>query len=170
MDDWTFKNLTHLFTDPGWLLSAERFAHQLSQKTKTYYYHFEHVGSFSAGDIFSLGKPGLIWSLMKKFVGIHETKALGVSHADDILFLFDKIFPVTLLPAERDQNMIDFLVELWTNFATFHNPTPLDNSWPQYGKNGHTYIRLNDSKINTKHDPNVDKRLNFWKEMYGLKL
>ena len=48
------------------------------------------------------------------------------------MYLFDKIFPVTLLPDERDQEMIDFLVELWTNFAIFHNPTPDDNSWPMY--------------------------------------
>ena len=48
--------------------------------------------------------------------------------------------------------MIDFLVELWTNFATYHNPTPNDNFWPMYGTNGHTYVRLDDSEINTNHD------------------
>ena len=167
-EDWIFRNLTHLFSDPGWLLSAERLAHQLSQKSKTYYYHFEHVGSFSAGDIFSLGKSGFLWTLMKKFVGIHETKSLGVSHADDILYLFDKIFPVSLLPDDRDQEMIDFLVELWTNFATFHNPTPDDNSWPMYRSDGHTYVRLDSSQINTKHNPQVDERLKFWKNMYEI--
>ena len=107
---------------------------------------------------------------MKKFVGIHETKSLGVSHADDILYLFDKIFPVTLLPDERDQEMIDFLVELWTNFATYHNPTPNDNSWPIYGTNGHTYVRLDDSEINTNHDSQVDERLSFWKKMFEINI
>ena len=168
--DWTFTNLTHLFTDPGWLLSAERLAHQLSKKSNTYYYHFEHVGSFSAGDIFSQGKLGFLWTLLKKFVGVHETKSLGVSHADDILYLFDKIFPVTLLPDERDQEMIDFLVELWTNFAIFHNPTPDDNSWPMYGTNGHTYVRLDNSEINTSHNPQVDERMNFWKKMFEINI
>ena len=72
---------------------------------------------------------------------------------------------VNFLPEDniRDQNMVDFMVEKWTNFAIHHNPTPLDNSWPAYGENGVTYVRLDDSKIIAQNDKVRDERLKFWK-------
>ena len=56
------------------------------------------------------------------------------------------------------------------NFAIFHNPTPDDNSWPMYGTNGHTYVRLDNSEINTSHNPQVDERMNFWKKMFEINI
>ena len=61
--------------------------------------------------------------------------------------------------------MIDFMVELWTNFATFHNPTPNGNTWPAYGTKGQTYVRLDNSKIILEADPARDKRLSFWQTL-----
>ena len=58
--------------------------------------------------------------------------------------------------------MTDFMVNLWTNFATFHNPTPQDNSWPAYGVDGTTYVRLNHGKISLETDPDRSKRQKFW--------
>ena len=65
----------------------------------------------------------------------------------------------------RDQKMVDFMVEKWTNFAIYHNPTPLDNIWPPYGSNGITYVRLNDSKIIVQNDKVRDDRLRFWTQI-----
>jgi carboxylesterase type B len=73
--------------------------------------------------------------------------------------------PVTMLPDERDQHMIDFTVDLWTNFATHHDPTPKDQYWPAYGVSGQTYVRLQDSKIIKQQDPDREKRLQFWQIM-----
>ena len=87
LDDWTFTNLTRAFTDSGFFLGTELMLPYLKD-TKTYYYHLDHLGSFSMGDIFSLSKIGLVTNVLKKFVGICETKKLGVSHADDLLYLF----------------------------------------------------------------------------------
>ena len=70
--------------------------------------------------------------------------------------------PITTLPDDQDQKMIGFMVDLWTNFATFHNPTPNDKSWPAYGINGQTYVRLDSSQILQKPDPVRDERLSFW--------
>ena len=39
-----------------------------------------------------------------------------------------------------------------------------------YGTNGHTYVRLDDSEINTNHDPQVDERLSFWKKMFEINI
>ena len=68
----------------------------------------------------------------------------------------------------RDQNMVDFMIDKWTNFAIFHNPTPTDNSWPTYGTNGITYVRLEDSKLIVKNDKVRDDRLTFWSEIFPL--
>ena len=57
---------------------------QLSQKSKTFYYHFDHLGSFSIADLY-IEKT---MAVLKKFVGIHTTSGLGVCHADDLMFLF----------------------------------------------------------------------------------
>ena len=71
--------------------------------------------------------------------------------------------PIKRFGSDEDDKMVDFMVELWTNFATFHNPTPDDISWPAYGSNGHTYVRLDHSKIIPETDPVRDKRLLFVK-------
>ena len=59
------------------------------------------------------------------------------------------------------------MVEKWTNFATYHDPTPTDNSWPAYGNNGITYVRLENSKINAQQDKVRDKRLKFWTQIFS---
>ena len=67
----------------------------------------------------------------------------------------------------RDQNMVDFMVDKWTNFAIHHNPTPIDNAWPAYGDNGISYVRLEDSKIITQNDKVRDERLEFWRQIHS---
>ena len=59
------------------------------------------------------------------------------------------------------------MVEKWTNFATYHDPTPTDNAWPAYGSNGITYVRLENSKILVQNDKNRDERLTFWKQIFS---
>jgi hypothetical protein len=56
---------------------------QLASKTKTYYYHFDHLGSVSLADI-------LVDKLfiLKKMIGYHSTNGLGVCHGDEIFHLF----------------------------------------------------------------------------------
>ena len=166
------------------------FHRQLALKTKTYYYHFDHLGSISLADI-------LIDKLFifKKIIGYHTTLALGVCHGDELFYLFKYVvhFFNTIVPnikngsklshdhqliwyrstqlallSEdniRDQKMVDFMVEKWTNFAIYHNPTPQDNTWPPYGSNGITYVRLNDSKIIVQNDKVRDDRLRFWTQI-----
>ena len=60
------------------------------------------------------------------------------------------------------------MVDKWTNFAIYHNPTPTDNAWTTYGTNGVTYVRLEDSKIIAKNDKVRDDRLKFWSQIFPL--
>jgi carboxylesterase type B len=43
----------------------------------------------------------------------------GVTHGDDLIYLFpsENIFPGTKL-TEKDEQMVDIMTTLWTNFAS----------------------------------------------------
>merc|ERR1712062_654769 len=71
VEDWTLQNLTHAMGDAKYVYGTDKMAHQLAKYTTTYYYHFDHVGSYSLGDILSSSKPELLWNLVKKVFGIH---------------------------------------------------------------------------------------------------
>ncbi len=86
---WTFQNLSKIFADTKFFYGSDKMAQDLSRhNAKTFYYQFDHLGSFSISDILSSSRPSLIWTLLKKLVGIHDSKKLGVCHADDLLYLF----------------------------------------------------------------------------------
>ena len=86
-----------------------------------------------------------------------------------IVNILDRSTEITLMSEDnvRDQNMVDFMVDKWTNFAIHHNPTPVDKSWPAYGNNGISYVRLEDSKIIAQNDKLRDERLVFWKQIFS---
>lgn len=73
--------------------------------------------------------------------------------------------PVTILPDEKDQKMVDLMVELWANFATFHDPTPLDGKWKTFADNGGNYVILKNAQILAQTDPDRSSRLDFWKSL-----
>lgn len=73
-----------------------------TQSSPIYYYYFSYKGSASFSTIF--GDP---------------TKDYGVSHADDLQYLFpvgEQLFQDIKLSAE-DNRMINILTSLWFNFA-----------------------------------------------------
>jgi hypothetical protein len=41
-----------------------------------------------------------------------------------IICYFSTELPSPFLKGEADERMIDIMVDLWVNFATFHDPTP----------------------------------------------
>lgn len=56
-----------------------------------------------------------------------ENEDLGVSHADDLLLLFkpkDLGFPDE--ESDLDVQVGDFMVDYWTNFAKYHDPSPFE--------------------------------------------
>ena len=99
--------------------------------------------------------------MLKKFLCL-KPKAIGVGHADDLLYLFTNV--LNGLQTEEEAKMSDFMVELWTNFAIHHNPTPVDNAWPAYGVEGTTYVRL-DTKLVFELDAEREKRQQFWRDL-----
>ena len=60
-----------------------------SSENSVYFYRFDHVGrSFSFSDMCTEPASRLPLNLAKRALGMGETKGLGVSHADDLFYLF----------------------------------------------------------------------------------
>ena len=80
----------------------------------------------------------------------------------------EPFLPVTFAASEEDQKMVDFMVNLWTNFATHHDPTPINKSWPVYNpENQQKYVRLRNSEIILGTDQARDQRLTFWNNVFS---
>ena len=59
-----------------------------------------------------------------------ENEDLGVSHGDDLLLLFNAtVFGLATDPSakELDTLVSDQMVEYWTNFAKYHDPSPFQS-------------------------------------------
>ena len=165
-NDWRFKNFSQLITDGAMHYGGELQAKQFSKKTKLYYYQYNYVGTFSYLDL--AGKPvsEMIWTLLGKKLGLITDKVPEPSHGDDLFVLWTNILNGN---TPEDHAMTDFMVDLWTNFATFHNPTPEDNSWPAYGVKDTTYVVLDHAQISLKTDPDRTTRQKLWKKIYEAK-
>jgi len=73
----------------------------VNQTSPLYYYYFNYNGSASFSSIFG-----------------DNTKRYGVSHADELQYLFpvgESLFKEPL--SEEDHYIIDVMTTLWTNFA-----------------------------------------------------
>ena len=80
----------------------------------------------------------------------------------------EPFLPVTFTASEEDQKMVDFMVNLWTNFATYHDPTPINKSWAVYNPENHQkYVRLRSSEIVLGTDQTRNQRLAFWKNVFN---
>lgn len=74
----------------------------VNQTSPVFYYYFAYKGSVSFSTIF--GDP---------------VRDYGVSHADDLQYLFpvgEQLFPNTAL-SEEDHKIIDVMTYIWYNFA-----------------------------------------------------
>ena len=95
MDMRAFENMTNLFTDPGFLYGTDVLARQLSQKSKVFYYFYDHLGVVSIADIISSTLLETVWDTFQKKFGISDTKSLtkglGVCHADELSMIFEYV-------------------------------------------------------------------------------
>ena len=81
------QQLSDAFTDSGFFYGTDIMVKQLADKVPTFYYHFDHLGSFSFLDLVA-SKYGVLFELMRKKFEFHHTLGHGVCHADEIFHLF----------------------------------------------------------------------------------
>ncbi|XP_049876915.1 acetylcholinesterase-like [Pectinophora gossypiella] len=103
-------------------------------------------------------------NLAKATLGGPFNQVAGATHADELFYLF-KSLKVSLTLFENE--MIDTMTTLWTNFAKYSNPTPaaasLDFSWPP--SSPHSLHALVLGSAHTQplwHTPS----LHYWRELY----
>ena len=100
--------------------------------TSVYYYHFDHVSSYSFADILGQGPFKIATQVALKTFGIHTTQGLGACHEDDNLHLFtaDRLPYRRLDPNNQlDMATTSLMVDLWANFARYGEPTPESLPW-----------------------------------------
>ncbi|KAJ9582814.1 hypothetical protein L9F63_022842, partial [Diploptera punctata] len=116
--DSSVSRVVDLYTDSWFLQGANQAIKLLLGKgSPVYYYYFAYRGSRSLSEIFD-----------------DTVRDYGVCHADELLYLFPRItfFPGEE-PSEEDEEIIDIMITLWTNFAKFGDPTPTPvegKKWP----------------------------------------
>merc|ERR1719383_960413 len=113
------QQIIDMFTDVHYLGQIDYTVKNLIRKKKspTYYYNYQHQGSFSVPMAFGILEP------------------MGVCHADELFLMFrnedvSKSWLGDLaLNTEEDIHVSRKLLELWTNFAATGHPST-DGVWP----------------------------------------
>ncbi|CAG9814179.1 unnamed protein product [Phaedon cochleariae] len=95
----------------------------------------------------------------------------GMSHADDLGYIFNITCNPDMKIGEVEEKAMRRVVELWTNFAKYGNPTPEGNKlnvqWkPIEGDHLHYLDITNDELISDKN-PQLE-RVNAWREIFNV--
>lgn len=95
----------------------------------------------------------------------------GASHADDVFYLFKEHGSASIKPGSLEDQCVDKLVKLWTNFAKYGNPTPkekLDSlinvEWPKATKDALHYLEIGNT-FDVGKEPDME-RVEFWDKLY----
>jgi acetylcholinesterase len=87
-------------------------------------------------------------------------------HADDLFYMFDVTqFPLPILPNNQALTVRRRMVRMWTNFATFGDPTPTTDSlitarWNRYTLGGEEFLHIDET--NTMRSSPYGGRLRVW--------
>ncbi|XP_064096518.1 acetylcholinesterase-like [Macrobrachium nipponense] len=138
---------------------------------KTYRYELQQPGvSLLPGflQIFT-GQLGLLKNktVLKFWVIYLSFSSSGVSHADDLIYLFDSLYGVGALNRTEDLFLRDIMVDLWTNFAKTGNPTPnmdLGFKWEAM-KSTEDLRFLSLTPSPTMKEDNRAERRKFWRDL-----
>ena len=92
----------------------------------------------------------------------------GVQHSDNVFFEFGGPFMprfAILSPDQSDKDVSSFIMEIYTNFAKFGNPTPQPVSgvtFERYNSSQRAYLRVdNKSEMKASFAP---RRMSFWND------
>ncbi|XP_055677261.1 juvenile hormone esterase-like [Lutzomyia longipalpis] len=161
-----FKNFTNLVSD-GYFTSAvdaflqSRLPENLS--SNTFLYLFNHMGD-----------SGFVECFFKDF-----EKDLGVSHLDDLIYLFpilkENFFKI--IPTEVDDFVRENMVAMWVNFAKTGNPTTYAYKFPfpQWNTAGsfpYNYLRIGNFKMTNRSVIGMERglleeRATLWRKIYA---
>jgi juvenile-hormone esterase len=136
-DPKSVQGFIDLYTDRSFTYGTYQTAILQSQKghTPIWMYNFDYRGQYSYGDQFAATTNDINFNW-------------GVSHCDDLLYLFKSpaLFPD--LAKESDLKMSEALVTMWTNFAIHGTPDPFNSlQWNSLNFNNTEEIKGSNLKV-----------------------
>ena len=120
------------------------------------YYTIFKIGQFSYTNVFANG-------------------SYGVCHTDELIYMWEPLFeslgdyPIGPLSG-NDIVMREMMLETWTNFATYGDPTPPDSGldWlPQLSNSEHLFWYISSSEPTMTTTPEIQERWKIWHDMLG---
>ena len=155
-----------LFTAPADIVAKMITAHE--DAPPLYQYVYNHQGPLSLYDLISLPPWKLLVKLTSLGLGFDFFKSSdGVCHGDELFMMFKaNIFPFSTVKSDEDKRVSDNLINMWTDFATHHNPTPIDNSWTKFDPKDPKYLEIGSKSNEMKYPESHKKRMEEWKQMW----
>ncbi|KAJ9591664.1 hypothetical protein L9F63_001809, partial [Diploptera punctata] len=128
MNNASAEELIKLYTDRYVVHAVHKAVslHSTAGHEPIYRYNFAYRGLYSFVDLAEIG---------------NKPENLGVVHMDDLIYLIPmpvfNIWP----PGHPDRDVRELMITLWTNFATYGNPTP-HGQWEPLGINNRSYLEI----------------------------
>uniref|UniRef100_A0A1B6M112 Carboxylic ester hydrolase n=1 Tax=Graphocephala atropunctata TaxID=36148 RepID=A0A1B6M112_9HEMI len=126
-------DLLRMMSDRLFIVDIERGARLQAAATKSpvYFYEFTYRGKYSISNLFCSCRDNL-----------------GVSHADDLLYLLKMGAGLSPLETDEDKEMVDIMVNIWTSFIRTGVPSlELQVPWIPVSPTGDlSYLRISSSQ------------------------
>jgi len=152
------SEILQMLTDVHYLSQIDKTVKELIpvKTTPTYYYNYQHQGSFSLP------------------MALGHMEPLGVCHMDEVFLMFrhDEVSRSWLgdlaLQTEEDIQVSSKLLELWTTFATTGTPAS-DKVWPPADDvTKPKYAVIDHKEIRMKYPEDFSDRMTFVQNMMNL--
>lgn len=109
-------------------------------------------------------------NIIKQHTPIAANKT-GTAHTEDLFYLFHTYLTPTITPGSLEDQSIEKMVKLWTNFAKYGNPTPktadgcvIGVEWPLATNDSIRYLKI-ENTFDLGMNPDSD-RMEFWYKLY----
>jgi len=153
-----FANVTEMFTDAFFWYAASLFLeyHLPWAEGANYQYRFSYFGQYHR-----VHAPGL-----------HHDNAPGVTHSDELYFLWNPFWSEDYPLNPEDSRMSFNLVQMWTDFAKTGNPTPdgspLPLHWDSVRPDQPNYLRIDKEGFAFMElGSDYLARMNLWRGIVG---
>jgi len=167
-----FATFTEMYGDLMFTAPADMAAKMISSHKAAgpvYQYIYSHQGPFSLYDLMTW-KPWqlLVEMLSLKFTGFSIFKSnSGVSHADELFLMFKPhAFPVNLLADKIHERVSKNLIQLWTDFAIHHDPTPVKKHWERFDPTSPSFLEISSNGNVMMYPEKHRKRMEEWTQIY----
>ena len=108
-------------------------------------YVLSYQGAFSLTTLYGIDQP------------------IGVSHADDLIYLFDPVFGIELPLPPNDKALRELMVDAWTNFAI--NGTPGISWTPLKADSENNFLNISGTEPFMTTSQEIQARMDLWRHL-----